>query len=232
MNEYAAKTGSTGKVRILLADDHPLIRFALKGILAIQDDLEIVGEVDNGEDAVNVAIQIVPDIVIMDITMPKMNGLEATRQIKKRCPSIAVLALTIHSDSEHILGIFEAGASGYLTKSAFGDEILSAIKGIMAGEMVISPDILQEVLQHTLSSAGSSLPIGKAEKLTPREQEILRLAAKGMSNKDIAGNLDISVPTVKVHLVHIFSKLQVASRTEALITAVRLGLIDVKEFME
>ena len=218
------------KVSILLADDHPLIRFALRGLLVAYKDLEIIAEVDNGEDAVNKAVELAPDIVIMDITMPRLNGLEATRQIKKRRPGIAVLVLTIHSDSEHVLGILEAGASGYLTKSAFGDEIVSAIRGIKAGEMVISPGVFQEIMKRTIRFSGAaSSP--ELEKLTTREMEILRTAALGKSNKDIAADLGISILTVKVHMSRIFAKLQVASRTEALIAAVRLGLIDVKDFV-
>jgi DNA-binding NarL/FixJ family response regulator len=156
--------------------------------------------------------------------MPKLNGLEATRQIKAKCPEVAVLVLTVHDDSEHILGILEAGAAGYLTKSVFGEEVVQAIRSVTAGEAVFSPLIMQQVLKHALRYPTKPLPLEAGDKLTVRELEILRLAARGMSNRDIALKLNLGERTVKGYLVGIFAKLKTSSRTEAVITALRSGI--------
>ena len=164
-------------------------------------------------------------MVIMDITMPKLNGLEATRQIKAKCPGIAILVLTVHSDSDHILGILETGAAGYLTKTVFGEEVIHAVRGVASGEAVLSTPILQQVLKNALRLRSKPLNLDAGEKLTSRDLGILKLAARGMSNKDIALKLDLSPRTVKVYLANIFSKLRVGSRTEAVITGLRAGFL-------
>lgn len=214
---------------ILIADDHPLVRQALRGLLESQTDFKVVGEASDGEEAVNLAIGLVPDVVIMDITMPKMNGLIATRKIKTQCPDTRVLVLTVHSDNEHIMGILEAGAAGYLTKSVFGKEVLSAIRSVMAGDSVLSNPVLHQILktvfQQPVKPADSSI----GEILTTRELEILKLAARGLSNKDIAQELNLSLQTVKGYSVSIFSKLRVGSRTEAVILGLRSGLLALKD---
>jgi len=207
----------------MLADDHPLLRQALRSVLEKKPDFEIVAEASDGEEAVRLAVELVPNVVIMDISMPKLNGLEATRQIKAKCPNIAILVLTVHDDSEHILSILEAGAAGYLTKSVFGDEVIHAVRGVVAGETVLSPSISRQIIKHALRHITKPLPLDGVEKITGRELEILRLAATGMSNKDLAQKLDLSEATVKGYLAGIFSKLNVSSRTEAVITALRAG---------
>lgn len=230
MNEAVLQPGKpSAKIRILLADDHPLMRIALRTILDSQADFEVVGEVEDGEQAVKTAIELVPDIVIMDISMPNLNGLEATRQIKARCPRIAILALTVHSDSEHILGILEAGAAGYLTKKVFGKEVLEAIRSLATGETVLSPEILQQILKHTFKYQTKAVHLDTLGKISAREQEILKLVARGMSNKDIAKQLNISPRTVKTYLVDLFAKMHVASRTEAVITGLKAGLISLND---
>ncbi|GAI58769.1 unnamed protein product, partial [marine sediment metagenome] len=143
-SESDSDRGQRDKITIMLADDHPLLRQALADILNKQADFEIIAEAGDGEEAVKLATELVPDVVIMDISMPKLNGLEATRQIKARCPNVAILVLTVHSDSEHILGILEAGAAGYLTKSVFGKEVINAVRGVASGETVLSAPILQQ----------------------------------------------------------------------------------------
>ena len=209
----------------MLVDDHPLVRKALRDVLEKQADFEIVAEAGDGEEAVKIATELVPDVVLMDITMPKLNGIEATRQIKAKCSNIAVLVLTVHDDSEHILGILEAGAAGYLTKRVFGEEVIHAIHSVVAGETVLSAEIFQQILKHAMRYATKPITIAVGEKLTVREIEILNWAAKGKSNKDIAAELNLSQATIKSYLSDIFTKLEVASRTEAVIIGLRAGIL-------
>ena len=229
MNELPHNTELAGskrdKVTIMLADDHPLLREALRNVLEKEPDFEIVAEASDGEETVRLATEIIPHVVIMDISMPKISGLEATRQIKAKCPSIAVLVLTVHDDSEHILSILEAGAAGYLTKSVFGKEVINAVRGVASGETVLAPLVSEKIIKHALRYAAKPVSLGLGEKITGRELEILRLAAYGMSNKDIAERLELSLRTVKGYLQEVFSKLNVTSRTEAVITALRSGII-------
>jgi len=212
-------------ITIMLADDHPLLRQALRSVLDKQADFKIIAEANDGEEAVRLAVELVPNVVIMDIGMPKLNGLEATRQIKAKCPSIAILVLTVYDDSEHILSILEAGAAGYLTKRVFGDEVIHAVRGVAAGETVLSASVSQQIIKYAVRHIAKPLQVDAVEKITGRELEILRLAATGMSNKDIAQKLDLSERTVKGYLAEIFSKLNVGSRTEAVITALRSGVL-------
>ncbi|MBA7651405.1 Transcriptional regulatory protein DegU [subsurface metagenome] len=225
LSEFDLDRDQPHKITIILADDHPLLRQALANVLNKEADFKIVAEAGDGEEAVKLATELVPDVVIMDISMPKLNGLEATRQIKAKCPNIAILALTVHSDSEHILGILEAGAAGYLTKTVFGEEVIHAVRGVASRETVLSAPILQQILKHALPLMTKSMNLDVREKLTAREMGILKLAAKGMSNKDIALKLDLSPRTVKGYLADIFSKLGVGSRTEAVITGLRAGFL-------
>lgn len=229
MPESVSNTKQARKITILLADDHPLLRKALRDILEPQEDFEIIAEASDGKEAVRLAIELVPDVVIMDISMPELNGLEATRQIKAKRSNIAILVLTVYSDSERILGILEAGAAGYLTKSVFGDEIVAAVRSVVAGETVLATPVFQQVLKHALRYMTKPLVLEGGEKLTTRELEILKLAARGMSNKDIARELNLSLRTVKGYLVEIFAKLKVGSRTEAVITGLRAGFLTLKD---
>ncbi|HAX97122.1 MAG TPA: DNA-binding response regulator [Prolixibacteraceae bacterium] len=217
------------KIKILIADDHPLVRHALKNILEKAPDFQIVGEANNGQEALEFANDIKPDVVIMDISMPILNGLEATRQIKRDNSNIAILVLTIHEDDDYILGILEAGAAGYLVKSVFGDEVIQAVRAVIAGEMVLSDPIGKRVLQLATRYPTKPLVIDGGESLSTKEIEVLKLASLGLSNKMIAVKLDISLRTVKGHFVDIFSKLRVASRTEAVIKGLRMGLISLDE---
>lgn len=218
-----------GTVSILIADDHPLVRNALKSLISTNPSMKIIGEASNGEEAVTLADKLRPDVIIMDIGMPVMNGLEATRQIKANHPNISILVLTVHTDKEHVLGILEAGAAGYLTKVAFDDDILCAIKAIATGEAVLTPSILQQILgSHTGEAVKTpSAPI--VQNLSSREILILKLAAKGLSNKNIASELNLSEGTIKSYLVDIFSKINVSSRTEAVITGLKAGFINLDD---
>ena len=224
-SKYDSNRDEPDKVTIMLADDHPLLRQALRNVLEKQTDFEIIAEVSDGEEAVKLATELVPDVVIMDISMPKLNGLDATRQIKAKCPDVAILVLTVYDDSEHILGILEAGAAGYLTKSVFGEEVIHAVRGVVMGETVLSKAISRQIIRHAVRHIAKPIPLDAGEKITARELGILRLAAMGMSNTDIAQKLDLSLSTVKGYLAEIFSKLNVCSRTEAVITALRVGLL-------
>jgi len=225
LSEHDSTQGYPKRISIVLADDHPLVRQALRNVLDQQADFEIVAEVGDGDEVVKVTSELVPDVVIMDISMPKLNGLEATRQIKAKHPEIAILVLTVHGEAEHVLGLLEAGAAGYLTKSVFGEEVVQSIRAVVAGETVLSPASSHQILRHALRLMTKPSRLDPNVKISARELQILKLAATGMSNKEIALNLDLSVRTVKGYLVDIFSKLGVASRTEAVIVSLRAGLL-------
>jgi len=216
-------------IRIILADDHPLIRDALKNVLLKHADLEIVGEANNGEQAFELTCELNPDVVIMDISMPKMSGLEATRKIKNQCPKVAVLILTVHDDSEHIFALLECGAAGYLTKSVFGEEIVQSVRAVAFGESVMTPEVLAKIVgQHRLR-APKSIDGDLSERFSSRELEIIRLVARGIGNKQIAETLGVSLSTVRGYLEQVFAKLNAASRTEAVVTALRVGLIEMDD---
>jgi DNA-binding NarL/FixJ family response regulator len=170
-----------------------------------------------------------PDMVIMDISMPNMDGLEATRQIKARYPNVAVLVLTVHTDDDSILEILQAGAAGYLVKSVYSDEVVQSIRAVLGGEMVLSPSIGRRLLKHAARYPTRPVSLEAGEKLSTRELEILRLTARGMSNKDIASALGINIRTAKAHLGEIFSKLGVASRTEAVIVGLRTDILSLDD---
>jgi NarL family two-component system response regulator LiaR len=228
--EATSKSGSNrSKTRIMLADDHPLLRQALRDVLEKQPDFEVIAEASDGEEAVKLATEMLPDIVIMDISMPTLNGLEATKQIKASNPSIAVLVLTVHSDSEHILSILRAGAGGYLTKSVYGDEVIHAVRALVSGETVLSPAVSQQIFKYAFQHSSKPKNLGTGNTLSSRELEVINLAARGISNKDIAQRLGLSLRTVKGYLADLFLKLNVASRTEAVIICLRKGIITLKD---
>lgn len=229
MTDVTAEKYSEGSlqksVSILLADDHPLMRKALRVTLENEPDFNIIAEANNGEDAVNLANQLQPNIIIMDVSMPVMNGLEATREIKEKYPQIAVLALTVHDDTEHVLKMLESGAAGYLTKNIFDQELVNALRSIVSGETVLESHIFKDVLKHAFKYLKKPVVTNSNEKFSVRDIEILKLVARGLSNQAIAAELKLSFPTIKAYMVGIFSKLNVASRTEAVIAALRDGLL-------
>ena len=214
-----------GKIRILIADDHAVVREGTRRVLEQESDMEVVGEAGDGEEAVNLATSLKPDVAIMDISMPKMDGIEATRLIKAACPSISVLALSAYDDDQFVFSLLEAGAAGYLLKSVRSRELLDAIRAVYSGESVLHPSIARKVLNRFVSASGK--PEGKEPlgMLSDREMEVLKLAAKGLSNQDIAEKLCLSIRTVQGHLGHIFNKLQVGSRTEAVVRALKEGWV-------
>ena len=225
MIQDAASFNCTNLVKVMIADDHPLVRQALKTLFENHSDFKLIAEASDGEEAVDLALKYLPDVVIMDITMPKLNGLDATRRIKAQCPNIKILVLTVHSDSEHIIGILEAGAAGYLVKNVFGEEVINSLRAVMAGENVLSNPALHQMLK-TLAERSICIQENTTdERFSTRELAILKLTAKGMSNKEIALSLNLGLQTVKGYAVTLFSKLGVGSRTEAVIKGLRSGII-------
>ena len=216
-------------IKVLLADDHTITREGIRRVLEDERDLEVKGEAGDGEEAVQMATRIQPDVVIMDIAMPKLNGIEATRQIKLIHPSTAVLILSAYDDDEYIFGLLEAGAAGYLLKTVSGDQLTSAIRAVHKGEPVLDPTIARKVVDHFRApDKGQGLET-PSNHLTDREIDIIKLAAKGMSNKGIADELHLSRRTVEGHLRSIFNKLGVGSRTEAVLYGLKKGWFALQE---
>ena len=218
-----------GKTRIVLVDDHPLVRRALRDILEKEADLEVVAEAGDGVQAIEMTEQHHPDIVIMDISMPRMNGVEATRRIKASFPVTAVLILTVHTDVETIFSILQAGASGYLVKSIFGPEVIHTIRAVMDGDMVLSQAVSQEVIKYSLHHATKPVKPVAQDRISAKGVEVLSLAAKGLSNKEIGAQLGISEATVKSYFVDVFQKLNVRSRTEAIFVALKSGILSLDD---
>jgi DNA-binding NarL/FixJ family response regulator len=211
------------KIKIMLAEDHVLVREGTKEMLDREEDLEVVAEAGDGEEAVRLASEQNLDIVIMDIALPKLNGIEATKQIKEISPGTAVLVLTAYDDDEYVFALLEAGAAGYLLKDVSTDELVEAIRAVQAGESMLHPAIARKVVNRfSCVEEGEEAPF---EELTEREIEVLQLAGKGITNREIADSLSISHRTVQAHLSHIFNKLGVGSRTEAVVYALRKGLL-------
>jgi two-component system, NarL family, response regulator LiaR len=213
------------KIKIVLVDDHPLLRQALRQTLEKQADFEVIAEAIDGEEAIELAAKMIPDVVIMDISMTKINGIKATRTIKENNPQIAILALTVHNDNEHVLGILEAGANGYLIKTVSGSEVVNAVRALVSGETVLSPSISQRIFRYAFQNITSPVSSNTGDKLSPRELDILRLVAKGVSNKDIALRLGLSLNSIKSYLSTVFSKLNVSSRTEAVFVCLQAGIL-------
>jgi DNA-binding NarL/FixJ family response regulator len=216
-------------ITIILADDHPVVVKAVRNELEKQSGFQVLAEAHDGEEAVRLACQLVPKIVLLDIGMPKLNGIEATQQIKSACPDILVLVLTVYDDVEHILGILESGADGYLTKNIPVEDIAQAIRLAVNGETVLSPQIFHQVLKYALRYNTKPIVLTSGVKLTTRELEILKMVARGLSNKQIAADLKLGSRTVKGHLADIFSKLNTNSRTEAVITGLRAGFLKLED---
>ncbi|MCX7912050.1 MAG: response regulator transcription factor [Dehalococcoidales bacterium] len=213
------------KIRVLIADDHAVVREGTRQILEQEPDIEVVAEAADGEETVRLAGITRPDVAIIDIAMPVVDGIEATRQIKAQYPGIAVLILSAYDDDQFVFSLLEAGAAGYLLKSIRGRELVEAVRQIHAGESVLHPAIARKVLNRFVASADRSTRQKTSDILSEREVEVLRLATRGLSNQEIANELCLSLRTVQAHLGHIFSKLKVSSRTEAVVYALKHGWV-------
>ena len=241
MNDEAARsTQSASPSRILVADDHPLFRGALEQVVGGQPDLEVVGEAVDGKEALELCRRLQPDLVLMDMSMPRMDGIEATRTIKGECPRTIVLMLTASMDLDHLAEAIKAGAAGYILKSAHLPHIVDAIRGALSGESSLNQGMAMELLKRVFNEAprceeGPAVDTSQRgsdnqrwhpllEKLSQREVEVLGLLARGRTNQEIARNLLVSVSTVKKHVQHVIAKLRVSDRTQAAVRAIELGL--------
>ena len=212
------------RIKVLLAEDHKIVREGTRQLLEQSQDMEVVGEASDGMEAIQFAADLHPDVIVMDVRLPRLNGIEATRTITTRFPEIRVLILSAYDDDSYVFPLLEAGASGYLLKTASGAELAEAIRLVHAGQKALAPRITARIVNR-LGGRGSYRSANMAEGLTEREMEVLRAAAHGQPNKAIASALRISPQTVQVHLRNIFAKLGVGSRSEAVAHAIRHGWI-------
>ena len=209
------------KIRVLLVDDHAIMRDGIRALLGLHDDIEIVGEASEGKEAIEKVQQLVPDVVVMDIAMPGMDGLEATRRIRKKSPEVKVLVLTQHDNREYILSAIKAGVAGYVPKRALGSDLVSAIRTVYKGDSFLYPSAAAALIDSYLHQAEEE----PYDRLTAREREILKLIAEGHTSREIAGILFISLKTVLGHRTKIMEKLDLHNRTELIKYAMRKGLI-------
>jgi len=215
-----------GIIRVLLADDHRILREGIRALIEDQGDMEVVGEAEDGQATVKMVAQLQPDVVVMDIAMPLLNGLEATRQIRRDFPQVKVLILTMHENEEYIRQVLAAGALGYVLKDAAARDLLGAIRTVYQGEAVLSPAITRLVIEDYLRW-GDIRPEDATDGLTAREREILQLIAEGYTNKEIAGILCLSVKTVQSHRTNLMNKLDLHDRGELIKYAIQKKIIDI-----
>ena len=215
-------------IRILLVDDHAVVRAGLRMLLGADPELQIVGEAENGAQALRLTDELAPDVVLMDISMPDMNGIEATRKIKEQAPNVAVLALTMHEDDQYFFEMLAAGASGYVPKRAAPNDLISAIHAVHKGGVFLFPSVARVLVQDYIQRAARAGTAGHGfDVLTEREREVLTLIAQGLSNQDIADQLVISAKTVNRHRENIMAKLNLHSRVELVRYAIEKGLIEI-----
>lgn len=213
--------------QVIIVDDHPMVREGLRGMLATDRAIQVVGEATTGVEAVELVGRISPDVVLMDIRMPDMDGLAATRQIKQEHPEVSVIMVTMYDNPDYLFQAVSAGAAGYVLKDVSRFELLQTIRTVMSGGSFLNSDLMTQCLQRLASHgrpAGQEAA-GAPERLTPREMDVLKLVTEGLSNKEIAARLIVSVATVKTHVEHIIQKLQVSDRTQAAVAAVTRGLL-------
>lgn len=215
------------KIRVVIADDHTIVRKGLCALLEGARDIDVVGEAENGRDAMKMVEKLLPDVLLMDISMPGLNGLEATRQLKKRFLKLKILILTMHDNEEYIFETLRAGASGYLVKRSAPDELISAIHAVQRGDSFLSPSVSKRVIEEYLRVGNRPEKDDDAfEILTDREREVLQLIAEGRVNREIAELLHISIKTVETHRSHIMEKLNMRNVAELTQYAIRKGLIN------
>lgn len=221
----------TELIRVLVVDDHPIVRAGVVGLLDSEADFDVVGEASSGEEAVALAAALTPGVVLMDLRMPGIGGVEATRQIAAAAAAAAgaqpprVLVFTTYEADDQILAAIEAGAIGYLLKAALAEELTAGVRSVAAGQTVLAPSIAAQLVAHVAASSRVASSAAAPPRLTPRETEILSLVADGLSNPGIAARLVIGESTVKTHLLHVFEKLEVSDRTRAVTRAMELGIL-------
>lgn len=214
------------KLKILIADDHVIVREGVRLILAKERDLEVIGEAGDGRQALDLVDRLHPDVVIMDLSMPGMGGIEATKHVKERHPAVNVLALTMHEDESYVFQLLRAGASGYVLKRAAAQDLVQAVRAAARGEAFLYPSITRKVLDDYLKRVEQGEERERYDGLTEREREVLTLIAQGLTNQQIAQKLYISIKTVQTHRAHILEKLGLHDRTELVRYAIRKGLIE------
>jgi NarL family two-component system response regulator LiaR len=208
-------------ITVLVVDDHAVVREGLRTFLQLQDGLEVVGEAGDGEEAVRQAERLHPDVILMDLVMPRLDGVGAMRELRRRLPASRVIVLTSFADDDRILPAIQAGAAGYLLKNLQPQELARAVRAAHAGEALLDPAVAARLVEAIAHAPGEQ----PAERLTPRERQVLELIGRGLSNKRIARELGVAEKTVKTHVGHVLAKLGVADRTQAALYAVRTGLL-------
>jgi DNA-binding NarL/FixJ family response regulator len=210
--------------RLVIADDHELARAGLRAMLTGQSGLELVGEAANGSEALALCRRLQPDLALIDVRMPELDGLATCRAIKQECKGTSVILVTIHENPEYLLEALKAGAAGYVLKDISQRELISTVQGVLSGESILNKELVILLLRR-LASETSSQEEQPAGRLSPREREVLQLLTQGQTNREIAQNLTVSVSTVKIHVEHILAKLGVSDRTQAAVRAIELGLL-------
>src|SRR5574339_271330 len=212
---------SKTKIRILLADDHHIVRAGVRQLLESANDIQVIAEAGDGEEAITLIQENRPDVAVLDIQMPKASGIEVTRWVRSHLPEVGVLILTAYNDDPYVMAVLQAGANGYVLKTSQADELVQAVRDVNEGKSALDPQITRKLMSNIFRGPEKKI----VEPLTDRELDVLRLAAKGYTNKAIGVQLNISDRTVQGHLAHIFSKMQATSRTEAVMRAVSFGWI-------
>jgi len=213
-------------LRIVLAEDHTILREGLRALLSADPSFEIIGEAQNGREAVRCVEKLEPDLLLMDLSMPRMSGMDAIREIKKRYPEIKIIALTVHNTEEYLLTTLKAGADGYVLKDATHEELVMAIKSVMGGKSYLSPGVSEKVIEGYLDGRESNRTASPWETLSQREREVLKLIAEGFKNKEIAEDLCISLKTVEKHRANLMKKLDLHNAAALTVYAVQKGLVN------